>query len=92
MINIYNMTNKCVYKAELRMWNEENEQYDPDILQEIDIDLMKKWDSMINMFVMDQEELDAWRDFWIDEVSDAIVGRSDLLYYADYNFVCVKED
>ena len=88
MINIYNMTNKCVYKAELRMWNEENEQYDPDILQ----DLMKKWDSMIDMYVMNQAELVAWEDFWIEEVSDAIVGRSDLLDEGDYNFCCVKED
>lgn len=89
MINIYNKTNKCVYKAELRMWNSENEQYDPDILQDIDTDLMKKWDSMIDMYVMDQAELIDWKNFWIEEVTEAIVGRSDLLDAGDYNFFCI---
>ena len=86
MINIYNTKNKCVYKAELRMWNEENGQYDPDIFQDIDTDLMKKWDSTIDMYIMNQAELVAWKDFWIDEVSEAIVGRSDLLDSGDYYF------
>lgn len=92
MITIYNKSNNRIYLAELRMWNEGKEQYDPDILQEIDTDLAKKWDSMIDMYVMNQAELVAWEDFWIDEVSDAIVGRSDLLDAGDYNFCCVKED
>lgn len=91
-MTIYNKTNGNIYNASLRMWNEANEQYDPDILQEIDTDMMKKWDPMIEMFVMNQAELVAWKDFWIDEVSDAIVGRSDLLDEGDYNFFCVKED
>lgn len=89
MINIYNKTNKCFYKDELRMWNSENEQYDPDILQDIDTDLMKKWDSMIDMYVMDQAELIDWKNFWIEEVTEAIVGRSDLLDAGDYNFFCI---
>lgn len=91
MINIYNKTNKCVYNAELRIWNSENEQYDPDILQDIDTDLMKKWDSMIDMYVMDQAELIDWKNFWIEEVTEAIVGRSDLLDAGDYNFFCIEE-
>lgn len=92
MINIYNKTNKSVYDAKLRMWNYGNEQYDPDILHEIDTDLLEKWDSMIEMFVMDQGELDDWRDFWNDEIILAEQGVSGLLDKGEYFFICEKED
>ena len=91
-MTIYNKTTGNIYSAILRMWNEEQEQYDPDILQDIDTDMAKKWDPMFEMYVMDQAELDAWEDFWADEVSDAIEGRSDLLDGGDYIFICEKED
>lgn len=35
-MTIYNKTTGNIYNASLRMWNEENEQYDPDT------DLLKK--------------------------------------------------
>lgn len=92
MISIYNKSNRAIYSAYLRRWNESECCYDQDILEDVDTDLAKKWDSMIDMFVMNQAELVAWEDFWIEEVSDAIVGRSDLLDAGDYNFCCVKED
>ena len=91
-MTIYNKTNNAIYSANLRMWNDANEQYDPDILQEIDTDLIKKWDPMIDMFVMDQEELNEWRDFWHTETECAMIGRSDLLDEGEYVFFCVKED
>lgn len=91
-MTIYNKTTGAFYNASIRMWNEENDQYDPDILQEIDTDMAKKWDPMIDMYVMDQAELDAWGDFWISELSDAFVGRSDLLDKGEYIFTCEKED
>ena len=87
-MTIYNKTTGDIYNASIRMWNEENDQYDPDILQDIDTDMAKKWDSMIDMYVMDQEELDAWVDFWAVEVSDAFVGRSDMLDKGEYIFLC----
>ena len=86
-MTIYNKTTGDIYNASLRMWNEDHEQYDPDILQDIDTDMAKKWDPMIEMYVMDQAELDAWEDFW-----DALVCRSDLLDEGDYLFICEKED
>ena len=92
MISIYNKSNRAIYSAYLRRWNESECCYDQDILEDVDTDLAKKWDSMIDMYVMNQAELVAWEDFWIEEVSDAIVGRSDLLDEGDYNFCCVKED
>lgn len=91
-MTIYNKTTGDFYNAGIRMWNEENEQYDPDILQDIDTDMAKKWDPMIDMYVMDQAELDAWGDFWIAEVSDAFIGRSDLLDKGEYIFIFEKED
>lgn len=87
-MTIYNKTTGNIYNASLRMWNEEHEQYDPDILQDIDTDMAKKWDPMIEMYVMDQSELVAWKNFLVDEVRDALVGRSDLLDKGDYLFIC----
>lgn len=92
MISIYNKSNRAIYSAYLRWWNESECCYDQDILEDVDTDLAKKWDSTIDMYVMNQAELVAWEDFWIEEVSDAIVSRSDLLDEGDYNFCCVKED
>lgn len=91
-MTIYNKSTGDIYNARLRMWNEEHEQYDPDILQDIDTDMAKKGDPMIEMYVMDQDDLDAWVDFWTAEVSDAFAGRSDLLDKGEYIFICEKED
>jgi len=46
-MTIYNKTTGNIYNASIRMWNEENEQYDPDILQDIDTDMAKKWDPIV---------------------------------------------
>ena len=92
MITIYNKSNNRIYLAELRMWNGEKERYDPDILQEIDTDLLEKWDPMIDMFVMSQYDLDDWRDFWKDEIASAERGNSELLDYAEYHFFCLMTD
>lgn len=91
-MTIYNKTNNAIYNASLRMWNDANEQYDPDILQEIDTDLQEKWDSMIEMYVMDQDDLGEWRNFWNDEILLAERGVSDLLDKDEYIFICEKED
>lgn len=64
-MTIYNKTTRNIYNVSLRMWNEENEQYDPDILQDIDTDMAKKWDPMIDMYVLDQAELVAWEFFGV---------------------------
>lgn len=90
MITIYNKANKSIYKAELRMWNEEFERYEPDILQEVDIDLAKQWDPMIGMYVMSNDELKSFTNFWKDEVRYAKKGISDLLDYAEYHFDLVR--
>lgn len=91
-MTIYNKTNKAIYNESLRMWNDANEYYDPDILQEIDTDLQEKWDSMIERYVMDQGELDEWRYFWNDEIVLAERCVSDLLDKGEYIFICEKED
>ena len=91
MISIYNKTKKCTYTAHLRKWNESESCFDPDILQEIDTDLAKKWDSMIEMYVMDHNEVKGWCDFWNYEVEEAACGNSDLLDDGEYVFFCEKD-
>ena len=71
MITIYNKSNRSTYSAYLRRWNDTECCYDQDILEEIDTDLAKKWDSMIEMYVMDHNEVKGWCDFWnmVDQLS-----------------------
>lgn len=92
MISIYNKSNRAIYSAYLRLWNEEECCYDPDILEDVDTDLAKKWDPTIDMFVMDQEELDEWCDFWHTEAECAMIGCYDLFDEGEYVFFCGKED
>lgn len=49
---------------------------------------------MIWMYVMDQDELDDWMDFWNAEIKDAKIGLSSLLDEGEYAFACgkVEED
>lgn len=53
MISIYNKSNRAIYGAYLRWWNESECCYDQDILEDVDTDLAKKWDPMTWMYVMD---------------------------------------
>ena len=88
MIYIYNKTNGSTYRAFLRWWNEKEFCLDPDILEDVDTGLAKKWDPTIGMFVMCQEELDDWEVFWRAEIEDAKIGLSCLLVEGDYVFIC----
>lgn len=88
MITIYNKTINQIYHAELKKWNDYGYRYAPDILREVDTDLSKKWDPMIDMYVMSQPELEEWRNFWRDEVGCARLGIASLLDRGDYQFDC----
>ena len=88
MISIYNKSNRAIYSAYLRWWNESECCYDQEILEDVDTDLAKKWDPTIDMYVMTHYELKEWRHLWADEVCCARLGTASLLGRGDYQFEC----
>lgn len=94
MITIQNDTTHEIYRAGLVKLDviTTDDRFGVDVfsLPDISPSLPKKWDPIIDMYVMDQHELDDWIDFWKQETERAHFGISNLLESGVYYFWCER--